>query len=70
MKHTYYWSTEEPHSTNSDTMSDYLANEMDQSWEVLEVNGTYAEIITDCGELYAIQASGDSFNHKIQFYPL
>ena len=72
MKSAYCWSTETPLATNSETMADYLEFEMDQSWEVLHVDGTYAEIMTDCGEHYAANASGcgDFFNHKVEFEPL
>ena len=63
------WSTEESHANNSETMSDYLNEEMDQSWEVLIVDGTYAEIMTDCGRCYEVHASGDGDfdKHKVSF---
>jgi len=62
----HYWKTSEPHADNSETMTDYLENEMDPSWTIVRVHGTYAKVMDDCGELYALDASGDGdFNHHI-----
>lgn len=65
----YYWKTDEYHSDNNMTMNDYLENEMDQSNEVILVDGTYAVIKTVNGVKYTLQAkgNGDSFNHIIEF---
>jgi hypothetical protein len=66
------WSTDEPHRDNSETMTDYLNTEMDPSWIIDLVDGSYAEITTDCGDEYALHASGDgNFNdHKVSFVRL
>jgi len=69
----YTWRTDESHSDNSETMNDYLDNEMDQTWEIIMVDGTYAEIVTyDQGDKYGVHASGDgdSFSHRISFESL
>ena len=64
---TLYWTTEESHATNNDTMCDYLENI--NMLDITIVDGTYAEGKNCSGELYEIHASGngDSFNHKIEF---
>lgn len=64
-EHIHCWSTEESHTDNSETMNDYLDFEMDQSWSVDLIDGTYAEVTTDCGIRYEVYVSGDgdSFNH-------
>ena len=63
------WHTEESHANNSETMSDYLDNEMDPSWEATTIDGSYAEIMTDCGICYQVNVvgDGDSNNHKVSF---
>jgi len=65
-----YWSTEEPHADNNETMCDYLEtiNMLDISF----VDGTYAEGRNSSGELFEIHAggNGDSFNHKVEFKPI
>tara|TARA_R110000751_G_scaffold305501_1_gene422009 strand:+ start:169 stop:387 length:219 start_codon:yes stop_codon:yes gene_type:complete len=65
----YYWETEEPHSTNEDTMHDYLDYHLDDSFKVLEHGGTLAVIISDTGIKYEVHASGngDFNNHKVEF---
>ena len=65
----YYWNTEESHFDNNETMSDFLNAEMDDSYTVNFVDGTYAEITDNHGCRWAVHASGngDSFNHKVQF---
>lgn len=67
----YYWKTEDPHADNSVTMSDYLNNEMDNSFSIILVDGTYAEIKTNHGK-FAVHASGngDFLNHKVEFVKL
>ncbi len=61
------WKTEEPHSTNNDTMNDYLENH--NTLDITMVDGTYAEGVDNKGAKYAIHASGngDFFNHRIDF---
>lgn len=63
------WSTEEAHADNSDTMSDFIDTEMDQTWQVITVDGTYAEVKTPDGTMFEVHASGngDAFNHKVSF---
>ncbi len=62
-----YWTTEEPHANNSETMADYLEHK--NMLDIIVVDGTYAEGKNGRGEIYAIHASGngDSCNHKIEF---
>ena len=70
---TYYWTTEEYHTDNNVTMSEYLEMQEDFTYEqhltIDHVDGTYAEGIDCKGNRWAIHASGDgdSFNHKIEF---
>lgn len=68
----YYWSTEYPHSDNTETMNDWLNNHMEDSWSILFVDGSYSEVLTDTGELFVIRASGNGdFNHhKVSFVEL
>ena len=65
----YTWQTTEAHFDNSEALMDYLNFEMDCSWSVLMVDGSYAEIMTDCGISYEVRAmgDGDSFNHRVKF---
>ena len=64
---TIYWTTEEPHANNSETMSDYInaINMLDIDF----IDGTYAEGTNAKGERYEIHASGDGDfnNHKVEF---
>ena len=64
---TIYWTTDEPHWDNSETMSDYLENI--NMLDISFVDGTYAEGSNDRGEHFAIHASGngDFYTHKIEF---
>ncbi len=64
----YYWSTEEQHFDNNVTMGDWLNNEMGEDWELIFLDGTYAEVQTPEGKIYEVHASGDgdSFNHKVE----
>lgn len=65
----YIWETEEELSTNELTMHDYLDGHIDDAWEVLVLDGTYAEIKTSEGLLYEVHASGngDFKSHKVEF---
>ena len=65
----YIWETDEPHSDNTATMCDYLNVEMDESWTIDLIDGTYAEITTDFGDRYEVHASGngDFSNHRVRF---
>ena len=64
----YIYSTEYYHPNNTFTMDDYLNNYMPADYELLYVDGSYAEIAYQ-NEVYEVHAggNGDSFNHKITF---
>ena len=64
---TIYWTTEEPLSTNSFVMNDYLVNI--NMLDIIIVDGTYAEGVNAQGQKYEIHASGDGdfYSHKIEF---
>lgn len=53
-------------------MSDYLNCEMPEDFEVIMVDGTYAEIKNGRGVIFAVNASGDGgfFNHEVEFVRL
>ncbi len=65
----YYWETEEPLATNMDNMTDYLDYHLPDEYEVLLVDGTYAEIKDENGNKFAVHASGDGdfCHHKVEF---
>lgn len=65
----YLWETEEELATNELTMNDYVLNHISDEWELLFLDGTYAEIQTDDNLVYEVHASGngDFRNHKIEF---
>lgn len=65
----HYWSTDESHHDNLETMSDFLLYELDEEWSLTLVDGTYAEISHDSHGKFEVHASGDgdSFNHKVEF---
>lgn len=67
---TYYWTTKEEHSDNTETMQNYLdeVNMLD----ITHLDGTYAEGVNCKGEKYGLHASGngDFRNHKIEFEKL
>ena len=62
----YFWSTDYYHASNTVTMNDYLEYYMDEDFELIFSDGSYAEIDV-YGVVYEVHASGDSFNHRIQF---
>jgi len=67
---TFYWVTIKEHGDNSRTMNDYLDNYLPSNFEVLEQDGTYAEIKDNNNDkIYGVHASGngDFFNHKVEF---
>lgn len=69
----YYWSTEESHGNNQATMCDFLDNHLTDDYEVVMVDGTYAEIKNiGTGDVFEVHASGDGDfnNHKVRFEPL
>ena len=64
---TYYWTTEQPHTCNTHTMCQYL--EEINTLEIIDQDGTYAEVVDDEGQKWGLHASGngDFFSHKIEF---
>jgi len=68
----FYWETENPLSTNIDTMNDYLNNHLPKEYKILYIDGSYAEIKDLNGNKFAIHASGDGdfCHHKIEFEKL
>ncbi len=66
---TYYWSTNHDHFNNETTMSEFLDDHLSETCDIIYVDGTYAEILTEDGIVYGVHASGngDSYNHKIEF---
>jgi len=64
---TYYWTTEEPHKDNNETMQAYIIET--NMLDIIMVDGTYAEGVNCKGERFGMHASGDgdAFNHKIEF---
>ena len=62
-----YWTTDEPHANNSETMQDYLENI--NMLDIHFVSRTYAEGSNGMGERYEIHASGDGdfLHHRIDF---
>lgn len=65
----YYWTTENEHATNEVTLNDFLDNHLTDDYDILRVDGTYAEIAERDGFVWAVHASGagDFKNHKVQF---
>ena len=69
----YTWKTEEPLADNALTMQDFLDGHIheycDEDYEVIEVEGSYAEIENKIGVIYGLHASGngDFCNHRIRF---
>ena len=61
------WKTDDPHSNNSHTMSDYIENH--NMLDIYLIDGTYAEGKNCNGDKYEIHAGGDgdSFNHRVTF---
>jgi hypothetical protein len=68
---TYKWKTEYSHNNNEDTMMEYLDYHLDADAEIIDHEGTSAEILLD-GVKYGVHASGDgdSFHHKVEFEEL
>lgn len=65
----YYWSTKDEHSSNEETMSDFINNHLSDDYDVYFVDGTYAEMKDINGFCWAVHAGGDGDfrNHKVQF---
>ena len=67
---TFYWSTTYYHANNQTTMSEFLEYYLPEEYEVIFVDGTYAEITSeDNCTFYEVHASGngDFYNNKIKF---
>jgi hypothetical protein len=66
----YFWTTEQSHFDNEETMRDFIENHTPENYEVFFVDRTYAEMQNkNNGAIYGIyaQGNGDSFNHKVTF---
>jgi len=65
----YCWETENPSSTNINTMNDYLNNHLPKEYEILFIDRTYAEIKDLNGNKFAAHTSGngDFCHHKVEF---
>lgn len=68
----YIFNTQHPLATNSETMTvfieDHFYDVFDSEAQVLQVDGTYAEVESD-NKIYAVNASGngDFISHRIRF---
>lgn len=65
---TYYWTTEEPHRDNGETMRDWICCEKPTDCTLDNVNDTCCEVFWK-GDRYLVQASGsgDFNSHKVEF---
>jgi hypothetical protein len=66
----YTWHTENAHSDNTETMSDFINNHFPEELTFLFQDGSYCEAIHEgSNKLWGIHASGngDFNNHKIRF---
>jgi len=66
----YKWSTDYEHANNETTMDEYLSFHLDEEFDVIFQDGTYAEIKNlKTGAIWACHASGDGDfrHHKIRF---
>lgn len=64
----FYWETFKEHANNMETMQEYLENYLPTNCEIIEQDGTYAEVIQS-GIKIGIHASGngDFYSHKVEF---
>lgn len=66
----FYWTTEYEHYNNIHTLSEYLEEYLPDGFEILMVDGTYAEITnTESGIMYGVhaQGNGDFRHHMVKF---
>ena len=65
----YLWETEEELANNTLTMNDWLDHHIDDTWDIIFHDGTYAEIKTNDNLVYEVHAggNGDFKNHKVEF---
>lgn len=69
---SHYWHTEESHQNNMYTMLDWIDHEMPEDWEIIFIDGTYAEVQRPDGKMFEVHARGDGdFNHHaVDFVPM
>lgn len=66
----YYWQTEDDHFNNEETMEEFLEDHLEDQFEILSVDGSYAEIKDkNSGDIWGCHASGNGsfYDHKIEF---
>ena len=65
---SFYWETDEPHTDNMETMYEFLEEHLPEDCEIVEHNGTYAEV-KQGEKVVGIHASGngDFKRHKVEF---
>lgn len=64
----YYWTSEEPHTDNTETMKEFIECYLEPSYEVIIQDGPYAEVIDNHkGIKYSVRAYGigDFNNHNV-----
>ena len=63
----YYWETNDPHFTNTETMADFLNNHLPDGFEIITEQGSFAQIISiGTDKLFDLHASGDGdFTHHV-----
>ena len=68
---TIYWSTENPHGDNNETMLDFIHN-VNTLLNIDYVDGTYAEGNNVNGDRYSIHVCGDGdfCHHQARFSPI
>ena len=65
----FNWETEQSHSNNTETMSDYLENHLSDDFHVVIQEGSYAEIQSvHTAQIYAVYArgNGDFKHHSVR----
>lgn len=65
----YTWTTIDPHANNTETMVDYLNNHLPNGFNVICEDESYAEIMDEKNQRWAVHASGngDFYNHRVRF---
>ena len=70
---TFYWTTEQPHQNNTDTMNQYLCEHLPLEFTIIYQDDSTAEIRnSETAERFQVHATGngDSYNHKVEFKSL
>jgi len=64
---THCWETDEPLSDNIENLHDWLNYHMNDGWEVVLVDLTYAEVVDEEGQRYSVYAggNGDFCSHMV-----